>query len=85
MLETPRRITTGRLVASIDPMALLLPEDLYKIWLEIRDPNRSLASSLASAFERSTREDRAAALNQAELLAAAAEAVIKAAKERRPL
>jgi hypothetical protein len=82
MQETQRRIITGRLVAAIDPMALLLPEDLYLIWLEIHHPHGSLSASLARAFERATREDRSAAVRQAETLAAACEAVIKAAAVR---
>jgi hypothetical protein len=82
MLETQPKVMTGRFVAEIDPMALLLPEHLYLIWLEIHHPNGTVAASLEEAFERATPHDRATAAHRAETLAAAADAVIKAARIR---
>ncbi len=43
---------------AIDPMAVILPEKYYLIWVEIHHPNTPLVDDLAKLFKRIPAEDK---------------------------
>ena len=43
---------------AIDPLALILPTNMYLIWVEIHNPNNPFANDLAEVLKRATAEEK---------------------------
>jgi hypothetical protein len=67
---------------AIDPMAVILPERAYLIWVEIHHPNTPLVDDLAKLFKRMTAADKKVALGRAKAVGAVSQAVEKAVQAR---
>ena len=67
---------------AIDPMAVILPEKIYLIWVEIHHPNTPLVDDLSKLFKRMTAADKKVVLGRAKAVGAISQAVEKAAPAR---
>jgi hypothetical protein len=43
---------------AVDPLALILPTNMYLIWVEIHNPNNPFANDLAEVLKRATAEEK---------------------------
>lgn len=66
--------------AAIDPMATILPEDLYLIWCEIRHPHVPKVADIEQLFKRMTPAQRKLAVSRAKALVKQAETVAACGK-----
>jgi hypothetical protein len=43
---------------AVDPLALILPTNIYLIWVEIHNPNNPFANDFAEVLKRATAEEK---------------------------
>jgi hypothetical protein len=68
--------------AAIDPMALILSEKAYLIWVEIHHPHVPAVEDLGKLFKRMSAAEGKAVLARAKTVAAYAKAVQDAASKQ---
>ncbi len=62
-------------IVAIDPMAQLLPERVYLIWLEMRHPHTPLVDTIAAVAKEMTPVERHVVFARARAMAELAKAV----------
>ena len=67
---------------AIDPMALILSERAYLIWVEIHHPHEPALKALETLFQSMSAEEQKATLNRAKAVGAWAKAVETAATQK---
>ena len=67
---------------AIDPMALILSEKAYLIWVEIHHPHEPALAALEKVFQSLPAEEQRATLNRAKAVGAWAKAVETAAAQK---